>query len=185
MDLEVTSEWKVLLLYITSLNHLGTIYSDMGADERAAPLHQKALEQLNRARLLVPPSQDERFQVQHEKMRKQRILCYVGLASYEAFRGEYAEAERLYHDSHTLGTELSKSSERDKFAALVDNNLGLLYWKMGDYDEASRHIQEAFERYQRQVEEDPSIEGGMPKILNNLGELLQLRGSFSDAIDYY
>ncbi len=104
----------------------------------------------------------------HEKRKRVIFLCLFILCILLAGRTFVRNAE--WKDAFTL---YSKDAHAAK-SALIENNLGNEYFKMGDYDNAKIHFNNAL-----------LINQKLWIALNNLGIIEEKKGNYSTALIYY
>jgi CHAT domain-containing protein/tetratricopeptide (TPR) repeat protein len=148
-------------LYARTLNDLGLLYHHLGDNEKAEPLLRRAL--------------DIRKRALGENHPEYETSLSNLAALYEA-KGEFKRAEGLYLKALEV-----KIKEDDPSRATTRNNLGMLYFRTGDYVEAQRHLHRAAEVWQKTLgERDPQYAAA----LNNLAALYHSMGDDAKALAY-
>ncbi|MGN0187295.1 MAG: CHAT domain-containing protein, partial [Paludibacteraceae bacterium] len=168
--LEALAIWKSVYgeqhpAYATSLNNLGSLYSDMGDYAKA-----------------------ERYYLESLSIRKSVLgeqhpdyaLSLNNLGWLYSAMGDYSKAERYYLES--LSIHKSVLGEQHPAYATSLNNLGVLYDDMGDYSKAERYYLESLSIHKSVLgEQHPAYATS----LNNLGVLYDDMGDYAKAERYY
>jgi putative nucleotidyltransferase with HDIG domain len=99
-----------------------------------------------------------------------------GLGTLAQYRGDIAEAERLYSEANALG----RAAGWDKLIGDTEQNLGMLANIRGNLDEALKRYQSALEPLSREGDSSSLV-----STLNNLGMLHVDLGRLDEADDYF
>jgi tetratricopeptide (TPR) repeat protein len=97
------------------------------------------------------------------------------LALLESERGNYQEAIRLYQQAMLVGPRYS----------YLPYNLGLLYERLGDLDNARKWLEKAREIYELSQPNAPAPSPQRAEIWNALGTVLRSQGRTAKAIDSF
>lgn len=149
----------------TSLNTLGWILHQRGAQDEAEPLLRRALEM---RRVLFPDG--------HEELA--RSLNDLGVVR-EA-RGDYAEAESSYRES--LAVRVPLVGERHRGVAVTLSNLSVVLYRRGSVDEAIVMARRALETFRAVLGADHR------RTLiaqSNLAAMLAASGNLKEAISLH
>jgi tetratricopeptide (TPR) repeat protein len=162
---EYTRSWKLLLdkgdqspLLVETAKNIGDLYLRIGDFEHAEEFLAWAL-----------------HRVQNDTLQKSKIT--LTLASLYAMQRQFDLAVPLI--SQTL-----KTAPEGCFKAIVQNQLSEAMYGLGKTEEAMGWAQAALESSAQDVKNQDCLEcGGVAA--NNLGRMLELKGEFEQALQYY
>jgi len=171
-----------------SCNNLAGLFVKQDVD-RAVPLFHNAIHHLNQAVAARPADLT---------CRSELAVSYSNLASAQAQRGEYADAEATYQQAIDIQTQLVRSAtERRSFRrdlSISLNNQGLLWSKLGQPDAAERVFHRALELQEALLVQDPDdivLHSGIAGVYNNLGiaheeqdRVQDAAAAFSQAVEH-
>ena len=193
--------------YISIINNLGILYSELGDYKVAEPYFKQALEirkktlgdehpdvasSLNNLGVLCSNIGDyqsaESFYKQSLAIKKKAfgekhpdlILSLDNLGQLFSDIGDYKSAEPYYKQSLAILKNILGVKHTDYGGGLM--RLGILYYNMGDYQVAEPYFKQTLEIYKQNLgEEHPDY----AMTLNNLGNLFSDMGDYKTAEPYY
>lgn len=99
-----------------------------------------------------------------------RILGYIYKREFQL-----EESERNY----LIAYEISKALENDSYTALINKELGTIYYYKGDFMKASEYFRKALIIYEKLKDYD-----GLARCYNNLG-LIEINNNFENVMNMY
>jgi tetratricopeptide (TPR) repeat protein len=193
--------------YISIINNLGILYSELGDYKVAEPYFKQALEirkktlgdehpdvasSLNNLGVLCSNIGDyqsaESFYKQSLAIKKKvfgekhpdLVLSLDNLGQLFSDIGDYKSAEPYYKQSLAILKNILGVKHTDYGGGLM--RLGILYYNMGDYQVAEPYFKQTLEIYKQNLgEEHPDY----AMTLNNLGNLFSDMGDYKTAEPYY
>jgi CHAT domain-containing protein/tetratricopeptide (TPR) repeat protein len=113
-------------------------------------------------------------------LHRYNVQPQINLAGLYQELGRYHEAEALYKTSLDISRKIARNAD-DFQVALVLDNMGVLYGKMGQPDEAEKYSTQSLEMFERI--------GGLNSrdvvlVLNNLSAIFSATGRSTEALNY-
>jgi len=105
------------------------------------------------------------------------IKAYNEIGMIQAGRGRLAEAIEAFKSA----LEYNEKAEVRQSMSNIHYNIGIALQRLGDNDEASKHLHNAVRGYR----EDFAKEPGSAKIAGRLGNALATVGNFTEAAEYF
>ncbi len=189
----------------TALTRLGWTLDELGENERALAAYERALAihgaQVNPDRIEVADNLNNMGQCLirlgrygEARSRLERALRereetvgpgdpslaedYMGLGDSLFRIGDYARAEQLYLQAIDM---LRKDPAVDPFTlGVACNDLGIISRRLGHYEDARRHLEEAVRNHERSGDREQ-----LAIVLNVLGRLDTVMGLYDEALPHY
>lgn len=124
--------------------------------------------------VLVLTENAERFGVETEDTSG----LYFRLGRYQSYSGNYVQAERLYLRAAEISAIVSGVGSAPHATCL--NDLAVVYWKQGRYDESIENHNEALEIRERTLGKEHE---DYAQSLNNLANVYSDQGRYDEAIE--
>ena len=95
---------------------------------------------------------------------------------------EYYSELKLAVAFHDANLQIWRGSEEHNYERYIFPNLGILYWKMGDFEQALEYHQRALEIQEKQLGPN-NVD--VAASYNNIGTVCSDKGDLDQATDYY
>ncbi len=107
---------------------------------------------------------------------KWKSIAYRYIGNSHAIQGDYLDALQWFQKSY----ELIRKSDDKRSLAITINNLGTVYYELGNYPMAAENLLNAL-KLSEELDDKP----GLARTTNNLGNLYVDQRDFSKALEYY
>jgi tetratricopeptide (TPR) repeat protein len=152
-------EWTVKVW-----NQYGSVYFKIGLIDPASEFFLKSSELL------------DTFE---NKNLTDLLSAKIGLGAVHLFLGDFDKSQEYFTNSLNL-LDSAQSLDFQSYSSIY-NNLGIIYREQGDFVQAYITLEKGI----KILESNPSLNGNLPLLYNNLGEVYLRMKNYEDAMKYF